>query len=86
MSDVWGAIGVFALGGVGWLVASFVGRPYRQFFDLRGEAIHKSMLYDNVFALEKEFPDGSIEQKEISETKKRDCSPLKMFFVISLRG
>ena len=40
----------FLLGGVGWLVISFVGGPVRQFFDLRRE----------------ENPDGSIEAVEIS--------------------
>jgi hypothetical protein len=56
----------FLLGGVGWLVISFVGGPFRQFFDLRREVIHKSVLYANVSAAEKENPDGSIEAVEIS--------------------
>jgi hypothetical protein len=66
MSGVWNTVGVFLLGGVGWLVISFVGGPFRQFFDLRREVIHKSVLYANVSAAEKENPDGSIEAVEIS--------------------
>jgi hypothetical protein len=53
---------VFLLGGVGWLVTSFVGRPVRQFADLRGEIIERSVLYANVSALEQESPDGSVKQ------------------------
>jgi hypothetical protein len=67
MSGVWSTVGVFLLGGVGWLVTSFVGGPFRQFFDLRREVIHKSVLYANVSAAEKENPNGSIEPVEISE-------------------
>jgi hypothetical protein len=37
MTSVWSAIGVFALGGVGWIVTSFVGQPFRRFFDRRNE-------------------------------------------------
>jgi hypothetical protein len=59
--------GVFLLGGVGWLATSFIGGPFRQFFDLRREVIHKSVLYANVSAAEKENSDGSIEPVEISE-------------------
>ena len=48
MPDVGGAVAAFALGGIGWAVTSFVGQPFRSFFDLRREVIHKSVLYDNV--------------------------------------
>jgi hypothetical protein len=68
VSNVWSTIGVFALGGiVGWLVTSFVGRPFRQFFDLRSEVIHRSMLYANVAAIKKEVPDGSVKPVELPE-------------------
>jgi len=43
MSAVWHTVGVFLLGGLGWLATSFVGRPFRQFFDLRGEVIQQSV-------------------------------------------
>jgi hypothetical protein len=43
MSAVWNTVGVFLLGGLGWLATSFVGRPFRQFFDLRGEVIQQSV-------------------------------------------
>jgi hypothetical protein len=67
MSAVLSSVGVFALGGFGWAVTSFAGRPFRQFFDLRGEVIHKSVLYANVAAIEKESVDGSVAPVEISE-------------------
>jgi hypothetical protein len=67
MAGVWSTVGVFALGGVGWVVASFVGRPIRQFFDLRGEVIHKSVLYANVAAVEKETSGGLVESQEIGD-------------------
>jgi hypothetical protein len=67
MSDVWSTVGAFALGGVGWLVTSFVASPFRKFFDLRSEVIHKSVLYANVSAAEKENTDGSIEPIAVSE-------------------
>lgn len=34
MADVSGAVAAFALGGLGWVVTSFVGQPFRSFFDL----------------------------------------------------
>jgi hypothetical protein len=55
------------LGGVGWLVVSFVGRPFRTFFDLRSEVIHRSVLHGNPAAIQKEFPDGTVKQVESSE-------------------
>lgn len=72
MDDVWSSIGAFALGGLGWLVTSFVGSPIRRFYDLRGEIIHRSVLYGNVLAVEKEFPDETVEPNRISkdETKR----------------
>jgi hypothetical protein len=54
MAEVWNSIGVFALGGVGWLITSFVGRPFMQFRELRGEVIQKSVLYANVKASAKQ--------------------------------
>jgi hypothetical protein len=67
VTDVWSSIGVFVLGGVGWLVTSFAARPFRQFFDLRGEVIHKSVLYANVIAAQHEGPDFSIISSDLSE-------------------
>lgn len=67
MTDVWSAVGVFALGGVGWVVTSFVGQPFRRFFDLRNEVIHKSVLYANVRAAQKANADGTLEQLNVSE-------------------
>ena len=67
MADVRGAVGAFAFGGVGWLVTSFVGAPFRKFYDLRSETIYKSVVYDNVTALERESADGSIDILERSD-------------------
>lgn len=67
MSGAWNTIGVLALGALVWFVTYFVGRPIRDFYDLRREVIHKSLLYANVTAAVREFPHGSVEQVEISE-------------------
>jgi hypothetical protein len=67
MAGVWSSVSVFALGGVGWLVTSFLGRPFREFFDLRGEVIHKSVLYANVIAAQHEGPDGTVISTGLSE-------------------
>ena len=62
MAGLWSAVGVFALGGVGWVVTSFVAQPFRHFFDLRNEVIHKSVLYDNVSAVQKVGANDEVEQ------------------------
>src|SRR6266540_7241592 len=67
MTGAWNIVGVLALGALGWFGTSFVGRPLREFFDLRREVIQKSVLYNNVSAAATEFPDGSTEPVEISE-------------------
>jgi hypothetical protein len=67
MTDVWGAVGVFVLGGVGWLVTSFVGQPFRRFFDLRNDVIHKSVLYANVGTVQQVRVDGETEPVDIDD-------------------
>jgi hypothetical protein len=67
MSGVWSTIGVFVVGCIGWFATAFVGGPVRRFFDLRGEVIQRSVLYDNVKAVQKEFPDGSVTPNELSD-------------------
>ena len=67
MVDVLSTIGVFALGGVGWVATSFVGQPFRRFFDLRNEVIHKTVLYDNVKASEKMTAGDKVEQLSLDE-------------------
>jgi hypothetical protein len=54
MAEVWSTIGAFALGGIGWAATSFIGSPFRQFYDLRSEVIQKSVLYANVRASAKQ--------------------------------
>jgi hypothetical protein len=56
MVDFWGTTLTIALGGTGWLITSFFGRPYMQFHDLRSDVVQKSVLYDNVR--------GSAEERE----------------------
>ena len=47
-------LGNFALGAVGailaWLTTEFIGRPFRHFFDLRGEVSRRLVQFDNVMA------------------------------------
>ena len=62
------------------MVASFVVRPVRQFVDLRGDVIHRSVLYNNVMALQKEFPDGSIAQIELSDDEIKRLSEAQSVF------
>jgi hypothetical protein len=69
MADVWSAVGVFALGGIGWLVTSFVGQPFRRFFDLRNEAIHKSVFYANIAAAQRANANGMVEQLDRYEAE-----------------
>jgi len=44
----------FVVGTIGailaWLTTEFVGRPFRRFFDLRGEVCRRMVQFDNVFA------------------------------------
>jgi hypothetical protein len=67
VSNVWASIGAFLLGVVGWFGSHFVGSPFRKFFDLRGEVIQQSIVYGNVMAPLKEFPDGSVRQVDVPE-------------------
>jgi HAMP domain-containing protein len=86
MTGAWNTIGVLALGAFGWFVTSFVGRPIRDFYDLRREVIHKSMLYANVTAAIREFPNGTVEQVEISEEEmKRLVEAQNVFRDLSAR-
>jgi hypothetical protein len=49
------------------MATSFVGQPFRQFFDLRSEVIHKSVLYANVTAAQQAKADGTLEQLNLGE-------------------
>ena len=44
MTTVISAAGAILLGAIGWFTLEFVGRPIRQFFDLRRE-IHQQMMF-----------------------------------------
>ncbi|MEK9282828.1 hypothetical protein MTR72_24890 [Bradyrhizobium sp. ISRA442] len=70
MTDAWGTVGVFALGGIGWIVTSFVGQPFRRFFDLRNEVIHKSVLYANVRAAQQAKVDGTTEPVDVDDDER----------------
>jgi hypothetical protein len=80
MSGAWNTIGVLALGALGWFATYFVGRPIRDFYDLRREVIHKSVLYANVAAAVREFPDGSVEHVEISEEEMKRLQEAQIAF------
>ena len=67
MTNVWNTVAVIALGGFGWFVTQFVGSPIRKFFDLRGDVIHKAILFFPVAAVQKEFLDGSIRPEKVSD-------------------
>jgi hypothetical protein len=48
-----------------WLLTEFVGRPFRQFFDLRREVSRRLVQFDNVFARAK-MVEGKREPIELS--------------------
>jgi hypothetical protein len=50
---LFGAIGAF----LAWVLAEFVGRPFRRFFDLRGEISRRLVQFDNVSARAKMIDD-----------------------------
>jgi hypothetical protein len=77
MTGAWNIVGVLALGALGWFGTSFVGRPLRDFFDLRREVIHKSMLYDNVAATEYILPRCCESFPRPAEALPRRKTPLK---------
>jgi hypothetical protein len=58
---------------IGWLTLEFIGRPFRKFFDLRGEIISRLAQFSNVKARRKEIPDdvgavsGNREEMSLSE-------------------
>jgi hypothetical protein len=58
MLALWQLIGSFAVATIGWLVLEFVGRPYRRFYDLRGEVIQALVQFANVRARYRAIPDN----------------------------
>src|SRR5262245_54081976 len=87
MSSVLGAIGVFALGGVGWFLTSFFARPLMRFVELRGDVIYRMVLYDNLKAQFQEHPNGSIQQLDPlpEEDKKRLAEAQDVFRELGAR-
>ncbi|MCA1401939.1 hypothetical protein [Bradyrhizobium sp. BRP56] len=69
MAQIWGAIAAFALGGIGWAVTSFIGGPFRQFYDLRSEVIQKSVLYADVRASAKQDRPDYKSHVELNEAE-----------------
>ena len=81
INSAFGAIGIFALGTVGWFVTSFLARPFMRFVELRGEVIYRMVLYDNVAARWKERADGTVEpDRELSEDEKQRLSEAQEVF------
>jgi hypothetical protein len=68
-------LGSFAAGVIGWLVLEFVGRPFRNFFDLRGEVIRTLTEFANLKARWKPARDdsgaesGDMEEMDMSQTE-----------------
>ena len=54
LSLMWNVVPNFILSVIlailGWLVFEFIGRPFRRFFDLRGEVAWRLVQFNNVFA------------------------------------
>ena len=63
---VFGAIGAI----LAWLTTEFVGRPFRRFFDMRGEVSRRLVQYDNVMARAK-MVDGT-QREPIKLSKQED--------------
>ncbi len=59
---VFGAIGAI----LAWLTTEFIGRPFRRFFDLRGEVTRRLVQFDNVRARAKMIDDTRQEPIELS--------------------
>jgi hypothetical protein len=61
----------FALGAIGaalaWLLTEFVGRPFRRFFELRGEVSRRLVQFDNVHARARMVDDTRREPTGITE-------------------
>ncbi|SHG73029.1 hypothetical protein [Bradyrhizobium erythrophlei] len=93
MGEVWSTIGVFALGGVGWVATSFIGSPFRQFYDLRSEVIQKSVLYANVRASAKqdrpeykshvELDDADLDRLRKAQEEFRDLAARMRAFALN---
>jgi hypothetical protein len=64
-------LGSFVAGVVGWLVLEFVGRPFRSFFDLRGEVIRALTEFADVKARWKPVRSGlgGVEDMHLSDTE-----------------
>jgi hypothetical protein len=68
-------IGSFAAAVIGWLTLEFLGRPFRSFFDLRGETIRILTEFANVKARWKPIRDdsgtesGDVEEMDMSQAE-----------------
>lgn len=67
---------------VGWLVLEFLGRPFRRFFDLRGEVIYLLTLTANARAQYKELRNspGTLEQLSLSDDDRKQLHDAQMSF------
>jgi hypothetical protein len=91
--DVLSTIITLGLGAAGWVVTSFVGRPFLQFHDLRSEVIQKSVLYDNVRAAAKqerpdykshvELDDAELDRLREAEEAFRDLASRMRAFALN---
>jgi hypothetical protein len=72
----------FFAAAVGWLVLEFLGRPFRKFFDLRGEVIYVLTLTANVRAQYNELRDspGTLEELDLSDDDRNQLRAAQISF------
>jgi hypothetical protein len=76
---IFGAIGAI----VAWLTTEFIGRPFRRFFDLRGEVCRRMVRFDNnVFARARMVDSNRREPIELSSDQDARLTERKIPFVI----
>ena len=75
VSGMLSAFGSFLAAAIGWIALEFVARPFRKFFDLRGEIIQLSVQTANVRARVKESRSG-FGEPEILDLSEDDIKRL----------
>lgn len=76
LSGVLSLFGTFLAAAIGWVTLEFLGRPFRKFFDLRGEVIRLSVETANIPARFKE-PRSANDSPEVFELSDEDTKRLE---------
>lgn len=76
MSGVLNAFGSFLAAAIGWIALEFVARPFRKFFDLRGEIIRLSVQTANIPAQYRE-PRSTDDNPEIFQLSEDETKRLQ---------